>query len=126
MGEAGGQDTGLTGAGAGQHQQRALQRFDGGPLFRVETGKIVVHSLGNRSDTPESYMAGQQRPAVVARLGRLGPGVHHDVATRAIEQGRSVNSASPTSLFACRACFSPTAPYMRSCGAGDSLPGAFV
>ena len=36
MGEAGGQHAGLAGAGAGQHQQRAVQRFHRLALFRVQ------------------------------------------------------------------------------------------
>ncbi len=41
MGEAGGQHAGLPRAGAGQHQQRAIDGFDGGALFGVEAGQVV-------------------------------------------------------------------------------------
>jgi hypothetical protein len=36
MGDAGGQHAGLAGAGAGQHQNRAVERLDGVALLRIE------------------------------------------------------------------------------------------
>ena len=41
MGDAGGEHAGLAGAGAGQHQHRAFQRFDGFPLLRIQAGEIT-------------------------------------------------------------------------------------
>ena len=38
MGEAGGQHAGLAGAGAGQHQQRAVHGLDGFALLGVQAG----------------------------------------------------------------------------------------
>ncbi len=44
MREAGGQDAGLAGAGAGQHQQRAVDGFHRGALFVVEAREVVGHA----------------------------------------------------------------------------------
>ena len=43
MGEAGGQHAGLAGAGSGQHQQRAVDGFDGLTLFLVQAGEMFAH-----------------------------------------------------------------------------------
>ena len=40
MGDAHGEHAGLAGAGAGQHQHRAVERLDREPLFRIEPGEI--------------------------------------------------------------------------------------
>ena len=40
MGDAHGEHAGLAGAGAGQHQHRAVERLDREPLLRVEPGEI--------------------------------------------------------------------------------------
>ena len=40
VGDAHGEHAGLAGAGAGQHQDRAVQRLDRQPLLRVEPGEI--------------------------------------------------------------------------------------
>ena len=40
VGDAHGQHAGLAGAGAGQHQHRAVERLDREPLFRIEPGEI--------------------------------------------------------------------------------------
>ena len=53
MGDAHGQHAGLAGAGAGQHQDRAVEGFDREPLFRVqaaEIGRRRRRSLGARGD----------------------------------------------------------------------------
>ena len=39
MGDAGRQHAGLAGAGAGQHENRALGRLHGGALFRVQADR---------------------------------------------------------------------------------------
>ena len=40
VGDAHGEHAGLAGAGAGQHQHRAVERLDRQPLFRIEPGEI--------------------------------------------------------------------------------------
>ena len=40
VGDAHGEHAGLAGAGAGQHQHRAVQRLDREPLFRIEAGEV--------------------------------------------------------------------------------------
>ena len=40
MGDAHGEHAGLAGAGAGQHQHRAVERLDREPLLRIEPGQI--------------------------------------------------------------------------------------
>ncbi len=40
VGDAHGEDAGLAGAGAGQHQHRAVERLDREPLFRIKPGQI--------------------------------------------------------------------------------------
>ena len=41
MSDARGQHPGLAGAGAGQHQNRTVEAFDGVALFRVQAGQVV-------------------------------------------------------------------------------------
>ena len=64
MGDAGGQHAGLAGAGAGQHQHRAVERFDRFALFRVEAGEIVRHD-GLRRGQP--WRARQCHPGAAGR-----------------------------------------------------------
>ena len=51
VGEAGGQDAGLAGAGAGQHEHRAVEGFHGFALLVVEAGEVVGDGVGNRGGT---------------------------------------------------------------------------
>ena len=48
MGDAGGENARLAGAGAGQHQHRALRSFDRQPLLGVQPGEIVRRAAGRR------------------------------------------------------------------------------
>jgi hypothetical protein len=46
VGEPGGEYPGLAGAGAGEHEQRPVNRLDGQALFGVEFGEVVGHVPG--------------------------------------------------------------------------------
>jgi hypothetical protein len=52
VGKPGGEHAGLAGAGTCQHQQRAVERFNGGALFRVERAQVWRRSRcgGTRGD----------------------------------------------------------------------------
>ena len=53
VGDAHGQHAGLAGAGAGQHQHRAVERLDREPLFRIEPLEVWRASgLGTRGNAP--------------------------------------------------------------------------
>ena len=45
MGDAGGEHAGLAGAGAGQHQNRAVERFHRFALLGIEAGEIVWNTM---------------------------------------------------------------------------------
>src|SRR6185312_1655030 len=51
VGDAGGQDAGLAGAGAGQHEDRPVERLDRLALLRIEVGQVgqVVRARGHRT-----------------------------------------------------------------------------
>ena len=51
MGEAGGQHAGLAGAGAGEHQQRAVHGLDGFALLGVQAREVVGHRQDIGRDT---------------------------------------------------------------------------
>ena len=57
VGDARGQDAGLAGAGAGQHQNGAVERLDRGALLRVEF-MTEGHVSGTRSHRPRPNPAG--------------------------------------------------------------------
>jgi hypothetical protein len=48
MGDAGGQNPRLAGAGAGEHQDRAVQRLDGEALLGVELVEIDARTITRR------------------------------------------------------------------------------
>ena len=56
VGDAGGQHARLAGAGAGQHQHRAVERLDRLALLRVEAREIVRRRRGAR---PRGNAAGR-------------------------------------------------------------------
>ena len=71
MGQSRGQDTGLAGAGPGQHQDRPVQCFGGLALFRVQ---IVEIGEAARRRRRGARRAGgiRHRRRVVERIGRPG------------------------------------------------------
>ena len=75
-GEARGEHAGLAGAGAGQHQQRAVERFRRLALFRVQAVEVVRR--GRRRGGRASDSAGKR----VARNGASRRLVHGPVRGR--------------------------------------------
>ena len=96
MGEAGGQHARLAGAGAGEHQQRPVERFHRFPLGLVQAGEVIGHagitspSRGARaSRRPADARDGTTRGAPpltprpgLAIPGRQGGRVHADHTSR--------------------------------------------
>ncbi len=73
MGEAGGQHAGLAGAGAGEHQQRAIDGFDRLALFGIEAGQVV----GHRDRYSPGTRAGQshRRPGMLPPIASGGAAI---------------------------------------------------
>ncbi len=65
VGDAHGEHARLAGAGAGQHQYRAVERLDREPLLRIEPGEIRRRS--RRRPRPRGNAAGRR----FRRVGRL-------------------------------------------------------
>jgi len=76
VGDAHGEHAGLAGAGAGQHQYRAVERLDREPLLRIEAGE-VGRAAGCRGARSRGYAAGGWH----RRFGRL------DGAFQRVSQG---------------------------------------
>ena len=75
MGDAGGQDAGFAGSGAGQHQHRPVQRLHRLALFGIEIGEIGRRRLrahGTRGNAAGRGLgAGNERGSVRLRLGHV-------------------------------------------------------
>ena len=61
VGDARRQHARLAGAGAGQHEDRPFDRFDGGPLFRVEAVEIRTAAGRHRGPGPRGDAVGTRR-----------------------------------------------------------------
>ena len=64
--DAHGEDAGLAGSGAGQHQHRTVQRLDREPLLRIEAGQIGRAASGRGAGARGNAAGGGPR-----RFGRL-------------------------------------------------------
>ena len=79
MGEPGGQHPRLAGAGAGQHQHRAVGRLHGGALLGVQPVEVARRTSG---DGPRGNAAGARGGRFVAgNVGALSRTGHEAVAT---------------------------------------------
>ena len=72
VGDAGGQHAGLAGAGAGQHQNRSVQRDHRLALLRVEAGEILRTGRGPRTRGDAASRRLVLGDAVMGRFARLG------------------------------------------------------
>ena len=72
MRDARGQHPGLAGAGAGQHQHRAVERLDRLALLRIEAVQIGRHRRGARARGNAAGGGAIAGQIVAAELGRVG------------------------------------------------------
>ena len=70
VGDAHGEHAGLAGAGAGQHQHRAVERLDGKPLLRVQAGEIGRRAAAGPRARGDAAGHGQRRVARIEALSQ--------------------------------------------------------
>ena len=72
VGDARGQHAGLAGAGAGQHQNRSVQRLHRLALLRIEPGEILRAGRGPRTRGDAASRGLVLGDAVMGQFARLG------------------------------------------------------
>ena len=75
MGKPGGQHAGLAGAGAGQHEEGAVRRLDGGALFGIEA--LQIGRLGVRHGPRRHAAAAGRQPGIVVQFVEIDGSGHH-------------------------------------------------